>query len=443
MKWRFRRLSACGVGCTTPILWYIAIMYLKGSKWNMNRRTRKGSNPFRILFLLLLIAGAIYLERIFVPKAVTSWEPTATPTTNPESFINEARTFFTEGKMLQSISTYEKAIAANPTDRTIYIELARVQVWAGDYPGALENAERSLVGNEEYPLGHAVRGWVLNFQGNYVDAEIALYRAIDLDTNNPLPHAYLAETLINKGDYGDLEKAATESKLAMDLDPAMLETIRARAYVLLNTANYEEALELYQRAIALNRYIPDLYLNLGYCYKSLMSVDYENANRAADAFLQANSLNPQNSIPDLELSRLYLGLGEYQRAIQYAENAVKDDPTNGARYGNLGKMYYENDMFDQAVQFLRIAIRGGTTEDGQQVEPIILDYPTAQYFYYYGLALAKVVPNQCSEAVPIAQALLNSVPSDVYAYENANEILNLCSAAPDPTAEPTAEASQP
>jgi tetratricopeptide (TPR) repeat protein len=390
--------------------------------------------------LLALIAGAIYLDQLIIPKAPALFAPTATPTTNPESHLNEARQFFTDGKLIQAVDSYKKAIAANPTDQTIYTELARLQVWSGDFESALENAERSLVGNEDYALGHAVRGWVLNFQEDYVDALVSLRRALELDPNNVLAHAYLAEALINNGDYGDVDKASAESKTAMDLDPNLLETIRARAYVLFNTGNYQEALELYKRAIELNRYIPDLYLNLGYCYKFSMDLDAENANRAADAFLQANSLNPQSSVPDTELAWLYLSLGEYARAVQYAENAVKDSPTDSRRYGDLGIMYYKNKDYNQAITWLKFAVNGGTTDDGQQAPPLVLDYKNSKFYTYYGLALALVEPNRCAEAVPVFQAMLNSVPDDETAVINAQYGLDQCSSAPEEEATAEQEA---
>lgn len=408
----------------------------------MNKRTRRRSSPFRIMVLLILIAGAIYLDRIIIPQAPALFVPTPTPTRAPESYVNEAREYFQQGKMLPAIEAYKKAVLTEPNNQAIFTELARVQIWAGNYEDALQNAERSLVGNENYALGHAVRGWALNFLEQYVDAEIALRRALEIDPDNPLSHAYLAETLVNKDDYGDLDKAREESRLAVDLAPNMLETLRARAYVLFVTGNYTESLDHYQRAIALYRYIPDLFLYQGYNYAALMETNPEYIDLAIDSYLQANSLNPANSIPDLELSRLFLRLGEHEKAIQYAENAVKDEPQNAYRYGNLGVMYYEADKFNQAVQALAIAIRGGTTEDGTVIEGIQMDYISARYFWYYGFALAKTVPNQCSEAVPVFQALLSGMPDYQIAVDNATAGLELCAAAPETEPEVETEDSE-
>ena len=43
-------------------------MYLKGSKWSMNRR-RQHFNWFRIAVLTLLIAAGLYLDRVVIPAA--------------------------------------------------------------------------------------------------------------------------------------------------------------------------------------------------------------------------------------------------------------------------------------------------------------------------------------------------------------------------------------
>ena len=86
-------------------------------------------------------------------------------------------------------------------------------------------------------MAHAVLGWAYGFQENYADAELEIKKALALDTNNALIHAYYAEVLMNQGDYGLFDKAAEESKLALDLDPTSLEVRRARGIVLLNTQN--------------------------------------------------------------------------------------------------------------------------------------------------------------------------------------------------------------
>jgi len=120
------------------------------------------------------------------------------------------------------------AISVDPTNPSNYINLARIQVWLGNYDEAILNTQNALLQNPNNPLAHAVQGWALGFKENYADAEIEIKKAIDLDPNNPLAHAYYAEILINQGNFDLYEKAATESKIAQDLDPTLMETHRIR-----------------------------------------------------------------------------------------------------------------------------------------------------------------------------------------------------------------------
>lgn len=398
------------------------------------RRRKRRSNPFLIGMLVVLIAGAFYINQFVVPTTGPLFVPTPTPTRAPESFIQEAEAAYNEGKLLAAIEAYKKAIQADPGNRANFVALARVQNFAGEYEEAQKNAELALVGNDGYALAHGIRAWALNEQGNYLEAEAAIRRAMELEPDNPLFQAYYAEILIDKGDFGDLEKAIQASRDAINKGPNLLEAHRARGYVLLNTANYEEAISEYKAALAINDRIPDLHLNLGLCYKA--TGDYANA---IQSFLAANALNPGDDMPDLEMSRTYAQAGEYGKAIQAAEQALKDAPENPHRYGNLGIMLYKNQEYGRAIENLRLAVRGGLAADGTRVEGLPLDYGfVAQYYYTYGLALARQA--QCGEAVPIFRALLNIVPEDEFAVFNANEGLSICKqnleATPEETSSP-------
>ncbi len=97
-----------------------------------------------------------------------------------------------------------------------------LQVFAGDYTDAQTNAEDAILLNKNNALAYAVRGWALGMQGNYLEAEAAINQSLALDANSALAHAYYAEILSLEGDetqIGNLDKAASESRLALQLDP--------------------------------------------------------------------------------------------------------------------------------------------------------------------------------------------------------------------------------
>ena len=105
-------------------------MYLRGSKWSMNKR-RVWPNWFRIMLLALLVFGASYVNRYIVPTQPKYGVPSPTVTRPPESYVSEAEDFFNQGKLLQSIDSYQQAIIVQPDNPATHVALARVQVWAG------------------------------------------------------------------------------------------------------------------------------------------------------------------------------------------------------------------------------------------------------------------------------------------------------------------------
>ena len=396
----------------------------------MTRRTKR-PNLWRIVLLLTLIGAALYINQVVVPATPPLFIPTVTATLSPESFVNQAEEFYHAGKITRAISAYEDAIFADPTNPSNYVALARMQVFAGDYEEAIVNAQNALLKNPNNPMAHAVLGWALGFQEKFGEAELEIKKALSLDPNNALVHAYYAEILINQGDYALYDKAAAESKIARDLDPTLLETHRVRGIVLLNTQNLEEAIEEFQAALTINKNIADLHLYLGVAYKALNDLD-----KAQESLLAAYALNPKDTIALIELSRAFFADGRYPQAAQYAEEAVKVDPSDPRLHGNLGIVYYKNGDYDEAILELALAVRGGVTKDGVAVEGLPLDYGREEeYYWYYGFALAR--SNNCTEAVPVFQALLVGVPNDEIAVYNATEGLAVCQQnleTPPPTA---------
>jgi tetratricopeptide (TPR) repeat protein len=395
-------------------------MYLKGSKWSMNRR-RQHFNWFRIILLTLLIAAGLYVDRFIIPAAPAYFSATATPTRPLESYLTQAQELFNDGKLLQAIDVYHQAITVNPNDASIYVALAQTQIFAGNYDQALASAENALLLSPDNSMAHAVRAWALDFEGKPLEAEASIKRALELDPNNAVAHAYYAEILVDQGP-GSILKAADESKVAQSLAPDTLITHRARGYVLEATANYEDAIHEYQAATAINNNIPDLHLQLGINYSALGIYD-----QAVQEFSNANALNPADPMPDYLTSRTYSTIGEYAKARQYAETAVKDDPTSARYHGNLGVMYYHTALFSDAVKELALAVNGGIADTGQKVDPIEL-VPGAprisEIYFTFALALAKV--GRCGEALQVAQTVQTLIPTDDIAITNVNEAMTYC-----------------
>jgi len=389
-------------------------------------RRRRPSNPIRVVGLLILVAVAFYLNKVVVPTIHDPFSPTPTATRNPESYVTDAEQLFNQGKLNQSIATYQDAIHSQPANPATHIALARVLVFAGQYVEAQKSAENALLLNPENSMAHAVRGWALYFQGDYPNAQASIEKALELDPNNAMAHAYYAELLGDMafapgGDYGLLEKATTESRAAMDLAPNTLEAHRARGYVLELTGNPDEAAQEYKAALSINNNIADVHLALGRVYRTVA-----NYNDAIAEFTTAYQFNPSDPLPNLYISRVYAAEGEFAKAVQYAEQSVTTAPDDPRLRGNLGVLYFRDLKYDDAFRELSMVVHGGTTDDGKPIQPIeLIDDPRiAEYYTTFGLTLTHL--ERCGEAIGVFQQVLSIVSPDQLSYSNAQDGMATC-----------------
>lgn len=397
-------------------------MYLhRKTKWSMNRPKRRPNLFGWTVFGLVLLFG-YYFNQVYLPSQPNPFLPTPTPTRSRDAYVAEAETLFKDGKFLQAIQTYQEAIRSSPRDPALYIAIAQVQMLAGQPKEAQANAENALLLDSNNSTAVAIRAWSADAQGENAQALTWIEQALQLDPNNGLAHAYYTEILIKSGSFDNVTKAIEESKVALALAPDTMEAHRARGLLLEVTDNYEEAIAEYKAALAINDDVPDLWISLGLNYRFLGVSD-----QAIDAFTRADVLNPANPTPDLYISRTYAGTGEYEKALQYAETAVNNNPQDPRLHGNFGVMYYYNFQWDLAVKELRLAILGGVLEDGQDVKGLPLtggDVRLAEIYYTYAAALART--GQCGEALQVAQEIQSKVPTDEDAMAAADKAIGIC-----------------
>ena len=240
--------------------------------------------------------------------------------------------------------------------------------------------------------------------------------------------------IAGKGELGSMDKAAEESRKALQLDNTLLEAHRARGIILELTGNNSEAVAEFKEAIKSNENLADLHLALGRNYAIL-----QEYVPAVEEFTKAYALNPTDPYPNLYISRTYSKIGEYQKSVQYAQQAVKDGAADPYIQGNLGSVYYSLKEYDKAATYLKLAVRGGTSDSGVVVQGLPLDYNNRimEFYMRYGLALARI--NQCNEAIQVSQLLLQGVKNDETAVYNANEIIKICQENITGTRTPTPE----
>ena len=386
----------------------------------MNRRRRRPNYFGWVVFGLVVLFG-YYFNQVYLPSTPLLAGPTPTETRSPEAYATEAEAFFKDGKLTQAIEAYQAAISASPQDPTLYVALARIQVWDGQYEKAQASSENALLLNNSNAMAHAVKAWALDFQdGKNGEALAEIEEALKLDPNSAVIQAYYAEILMDSG-FDNYEKAAAASRVALALDSNIVETHRARGYVLNVTQNYNESIVEYEAALKINSKLAVLYVDQGLNYRAISAKD-----QAIEAFSNAITLKPSDPLPYFYISRTYATFGDYSKALQYADSAMQNNPGDASLHANLGVMYYRNFDYVNAVKELGLAVFGGTTEDGVKITSISLidDRRSSEYYFTLGLALART--DQCGEALQLVQELQSKVPTDDIAMDAANKTIEIC-----------------
>ncbi len=367
--------------------------------------------------------------------------PTPTATRSPDSFLVDARSFIEEGKYPQAVAAYDQAIQADPRNINTYVEVARQQILYGDYEAALDNIANALLLNSNYSLAHALQGWALGRQGEYLPAEAALRKAIEIDPGNGLAYAFYAEVLAQqqiagKGDLTTVDRMIELSRQAQQYAGNEMETHYARGLVLEATGNYVEAITEFGAAVSQNEMLADLQVALGRNYR------YDDQyDMAVTHFNRAIALKPDDPLPYLYTARTYMTVGEYAKAIQYAEQAIQQDPTDPVLYANLGTFLFRLARYGEAVEPLQLATAGGVTETGEMIQGLPLDEVSVEYYARLGLSLS--LSGRCGEALQVGQSILRIFPDDETQIYNVGEMTNNCSGQLEntPTEEPTPTAA--
>lgn len=392
--------------------------------------------------VILLILGFAIPQLIPISKTATSLQKEANPTHTPSppptntplatatspasSFLSAASDLIQKGQIDQGIQTYKEAVKADPRNPDIYVSLARWQVLAGDYAGAAESIPNALLLNPNHALAHAVMGWVKGKQGDFRNGQAEIQKSLDLDPNNALAYAYLAEIYTDMIEAGNDDPTALDqlgpiSQKALALDSSLLEVRRARGLALAVTGKHQEAITEFEAAVAINGYLPELHLALGRSYSAAEIYD-----RAEAEYRRAIELKPDTPTAYAELARMYLKMGEFTNGISYARQAVQKDTADPYLHSLVGTLYYKSGDLQSAITSLSLAVNGGMTGDGVQVNGIPLDRSpeTINLYSRYGLALATT--GQCDQALQVAKRISEVAPEDESARYNAQVMQDTC-----------------
>jgi tetratricopeptide (TPR) repeat protein len=424
------------------------------------RPEKRRINPYRVIILLGLILGAIWiLMGIDRGDVQPLFQPTPTPTRTVNSYVMEGEAQFKAGSLGGAITAYQQAVIVDPNNSHAWAELSRIQTYSSSLLStnedrynrltqARESIEQATAIDPDNAEVQAVRSFVLDWyasnplvppkesQSALNDAEAAAIRALQLDNENALALAFLAEILVDQQKWSQAEETI---KQAVAIETESMDVQRVYGYVLESLGQYRLAIEKYREAVKLQPNLTFLYIFIGRNFRSL-----EVHNRALEEFEKAAQINEQlgvqDPVPFVEIAKTYSRDGEFFAAALNAEKAIRINPYNPNTYGQLGIIYTKARNFEGAQLALKCAVLGCSAEENQVAIEIlgegvavnglpITSYTVAFYYAQYGSVLAALSrPNQnyCADALQVLNEVGASYPEDPTLNQIIEENIAIC-----------------
>lgn len=424
------------------------------------RPKKRSLNPYRVILLIGLILGGIWiLLGIDRGNIQPLFLPTPTPTRTVNSYIMEGEAQFMAGSLEGAIAAYQKAVTVEPGNSQAWAELARIQTYSSSLLStnedrydrltqALESIEQATAIDPDNAEVQAMRSFVLDWyasnplvpsgevQSALNDAEAAAIRALQLDNENALALAFLAEILVDQQKWAQAEETI---KLAVAIEPNSMDVQRVYGYVLESLGQYRLAIEKYRESVKIHPNLTFLYIFIGRNFRSL-----EVHNRALEEFEKAAQINEQlgvqDPVPYVEIAKTYSRDGEFFAAALNAEKAIRINPYNPNTYGQLGIIYTKARNFEGAQPAFKCAVRGCSAEENQVaiellgagVEVIGLPLTSATVAFYYAqyssvlAALSRPNQNYCPEALQVLDEVRGNYPNDPIFNQIIDENIAIC-----------------
>jgi tetratricopeptide (TPR) repeat protein len=371
----------------------------------------------------------------------------------------EGEAQFMAGSLEGAIAAYQKAVTVEPGNSQAWAELARIQTYSSSLLStnedryerltqALESIDQATAIDPDNAEVQAVRSFVLDWyasnplvppgevQSALNDAEAAAIRALQLDNENALALAFLAEILVDQQKWAQAEETI---KQAVAIQPNSMDVQRVYGYVLESLGQYRLAIEKYREAVEIHPNLTFLYIFIGRNFRSL-----EVHNRALEEFEKAAQINEQlgvqDPVPYVEIAKTYSRDGEFFAAALNAEKAIRINPYNPNTYGQLGIIYTKARNFEGAQPAFKCAVKGCSTEENQvaiellgagvEVVGMPLTSGTVAFYYaQYGSVLSALSrPNQnfCPEALQVLNEVRANYPDDPIFNQIIDENIAIC-----------------
>lgn len=311
-------------------------------------------------------------------------------TLDPSSFLalyQKANSEYELGRYVDAKGDYNRMRSINPRSAEALTGLARIAVKENNLGLAqqyMNDAVQMMPSDSDIFVR---RSSVRRMLGDNTGAVEDLIMAISIDSNSRA-----IQELANIGN-ADYPAVITGLSSAISQVPDQPMLYYLRGFIAQAHAHYLSAIDDYRKLVDNNMYnYAGIYGALGECYFQLCDYD-----RALEYVNQAIGMDPANPEYNTTLSRIRRAMGDYQPALKAVDFALSDAPTDRATLTQKGLVLFSLERYDEASGIF-----------GE----LIMDNPEDAMSYMLQAWVVNDGLKQPRNATPIYKRLLDAVPAE-------------------------------
>ena len=251
-----------------------------------------------------------------------------------EDKLIEAYLYLYQKKAVKARILFEEILEKEPKNLDAIMGLAIQFLRKGFLNDSLKWLTRGLEINSSLGRAHYLRSSILFRQGDYLQGDLAISRALELDPANPSYQLLFLRRQLMKGELSVVEK---QLKIIQEKHPLNIDAIQLQADLYISVGNSKEAEKLLRQAI-LVKDSPSIHFSLARVLYQQRK--YYSVLEVTNGLLEVLSGNWEVVyIHALTLSRI----GEYGKALEICKPYLKRKESQGFAHRLVGDLLrYEN-----------------------------------------------------------------------------------------------------